>query len=311
LQGPPVITLLEPAAWSADGHVDGVIRDVRGPVPDDGLLNGAVMRMGDEQAGPVVAMAIQERIYPRKAPVHMHKSDSFRMALGEPIRVAGSTYAHGEFRLQSADTFYGPELWTDEVGTNQLLLMADRRGLKPYLTTAQEQQLVDAALADDVSLEGVAMHERDAVISQVIRNGFDAGLRAGHFDAGFTDTSAWPVLSDGSRIAVIALGDPVGGPLLLAWDRPPDAPELPAMRLASDLARLVVEGSCRVADVELSRLGFRLQQAETEHAPSAPGAAGCKELWILADRRGWPPATDERASGLLDEVTQLVDRTVA
>ncbi|HVU72870.1 MAG TPA: hypothetical protein VHE83_07900 [Mycobacteriales bacterium] len=285
-----MITLLEPATWTDDGHVDGVIRDVRQPLPDDGLLPGAVVRMGDDVSGPVVAMYIRAREFPRKAPVHLHKSDSFRMALGEPIRVAGATYAHGEFRLQSADTFYGPEHWSDDVGTNQLLLMADRRGLKPYLTDVSAQRLADAALADDVSLEGVAMHDRDAIVPHAITNGFGATLRTGHFDAGFTDTSTWPPLPDGTRVAVIALGDPRTGPLVLGFDRPSGGAAFPAFRLATDLIRLQVEGSADVGDRAVGRLGFRLQQSGSEHAASRPGPAGSKELWILADRTAWPPA---------------------
>jgi hypothetical protein len=316
-----VITLLESVTWH-NGHVDGVIRDIRRPVPEDGLLSGAILRMGDPGAGPVVAMSIEGRIFPRKAPVHLHKSDSFRMALGEPIRVGGTSYAHGEFRLQRADAFYGPEYWTDEVGTNQLLLMADRRGLKPYLTDAQLQRLADTALADDVSLEGVAMLPRDADVPHAIANSFGAALRPSHFDAGFTDTTGWSTLGDGSRLAAVVLGHRESGVLLLCWDRPPGAAALPAFRLNTDLVRLVVEGSCRIDDseepvgsterlggstespagqtrrsasrtsgVELGRLGFRLQQEGTWHGASRPGPSGSKELWIVADRRAWPPAT--------------------
>ncbi|WP_163551678.1 hypothetical protein [Candidatus Frankia alpina] len=307
-----MITLLGSATWH-NGHVDGVIRDIRRPVPDDGLLSGAILRMGDPGAGPVVAMSIEGRIFPRKAPVHLHKSDSFRMALGEPIRVGGTSYAHGEFRLQQADAFYGPEYWTDEVGTNQLLLMADRRGLKPYLTDAQLQRLADTALADDVSLEGVAMLPRDADVPHAIVNSFGAALRPNHVDAGFTDTTGWSMLCDGSRLAAVALGHRESGVLLLCWDRPPGAAALPAFRLGTDLVRLVVEGSCRIGEpdgpdgsadgpdsrtsrftgrpsgVELGRLGFRLQQEGTWHGESRPGPSGSKELWIVADRRAWPP----------------------
>lgn len=309
-----MISLLAPAPWSA-GRVDGLIRDIRRPIPDDGLLPGAVLRMGDEEAGPVVAMSIEGRLFPRKAPVHLHKSDSFRMALGEPLRVGGTSYAHGEFRLQRSDTFYGPEYWTDEVGTNQLLLMADRRGLKPYLTDAQLQRLADVALADDVSLENVALHPRDAVVDHQITNGFGARLRTGHFDAGFTGTGTWPALSEGSRLAAIALGDPRSGPLVLCWDRPPAAPGLPAFRLSTDLVRMVVGGSTRLGDAEFGRLGFRLQQADTRHDASAPGESGCHELWIVADRQGWSPTFDDDAGAagraVLSEATGLIEAVIA
>jgi hypothetical protein len=304
-----VITLVHPTTWRA-GVADGVVRDIRRPIPDDGLLSGAVLRMGDEESGPVVAMSIEGRMFPRTSPVHLHKSDSFRMALGEPIVVGRTSYGHGEFRLQRADSFYGPELWTDEVGTNQLLLMADRRGLKPYLTTAAEQRGVDAALAADVSLEGIAMLAREAPVEHAIANTFGAELRAGHFDGGFADTAAWPALADGSRFAVIALGDRPRGPVLLCWDRPATAVSLPGFRLDCDLVRLVVDGSCTVGTSRFGRLGFRLQQAATPQDRSSPGPQGVKELWIVADRLGWPPAVEAACGAEQRVILEQVDDAV-
>jgi hypothetical protein len=298
------ITLLQPTTWR-QGIADGVVRDVRQPIPDDGLLSGAVLRMGDERSGPVVALAIEERRFPRKSPVHLHKSDSFRMALGQPIVVGRTSYDHGEFRLQRADAFYGPEMWTDEVGTNQLLIMADRRGLRPYLTSDEDQRRVDLALADDVSLDGVAMLARDASVDHAITNNFGAELRAGHFDAGFTNTTSWPMLSDGSRVAAIALGDRLGGPLLLCWDRPAEAVPLSGFRFDGDLLRLVVDGSCTIGTRQLGRLGFRLQQAATSMEEWSPGRRGVKELWVVDDRRAWPPIIDP---GCRRETRLIVDQ---
>ena len=307
------ITLLEPTTWR-HGVADGVVRDVRQPIPADGLLSGAVLRMGDEVAGPVVAMTIEGRRFPRQSPVHLHKSDSFRMALGEPIVVGRTSYAHGEFRLQRADTFYGPELWTDEVGTNQLLLMADRRGLKPYLTTAEEQRRSDAALADDVSLEGVAMLGRENTVDHVITTNFGAQLHAGHFDGGFSDTEAWPALGDGSRLAAIALGDRMAGPLLLCWNRPAGAISLPGFRLDCDLLRLIVAGSCTIGEVRFGRLGFRLAQAASWIDGWSTGPEGVQELWVMADRRAWPPMLDRQwgaeARAIVEQVAGAVRATI-
>jgi hypothetical protein len=279
--------------WN-DGHADGVVRDTRVPHDDDGLLPGVSMALGADQGGPSVMLSITHRLYPRKAPVHKHKTDTFRMALGEPIVVGRTSYAHGEFRLQEVDTYYGPELWTDEVGTNQMLIMADRRGGKPYLTTPELQALSDMGRSAEEDLgEGYRQHDRDAEIVHVLRNNFGATVHAGHWDGGFTDTSAWPQLGDGTRLGVIAMGPVDEGPLLLCWDRPPDGHELPGFVAATDLLRLVVEGSVCIEDAggettTLGRLGFRLQQEGTTHGASRPGPGGLKELWFLADRRGVP-----------------------
>src|SRR2546421_5647262 len=263
------------------GHIDGLIRDDRIPHQDDGLLSGAAFSLGDAMGGPSVMMTITRRLYPKKAPTHLHKTDTFRMALGEPIVVGRTTYVHGEFRLQEVDSFYGPELWTDEVGTNQLLVMADRRGGRPFLTTPELQALSDMGRSAEEDLaDGYRQHERNAEVHHVIANNFGATAHAGHWDAGFTDTAGWPAMPDGSRLGVIAFGHPESGPVLLCWDRPPGV-TLPAFTAGADQARLVVEGSCRIGDRELPRLGFRLQQEATRHDRSASGPHGSKEWWML------------------------------
>ena len=285
----------------SDGQVsvaclDGVVRDVRQPLPDDGLLPGAVFGFGDHDSGPRVSLTIERRLYPRKAPIHMHKSDTFRMALGEPIIVGRTSYCHSEFRLQETDTFYGPELWTDEVGTNQLLIIADRRGAKPYLAAPERQGLVDQAVADDATVASVAMHERDARIEHHIVNNIGAQLHAGHWDAGFTMTGSWPELADGTRLAVIAFGEAESGPLLLCWDRPPGAVALPEIAVDTDVLRLIVHGSCILDGIERGRLGFRLQAAGVPCSSSKPGSHGVRELWCLASRSGLPMRIDSAGS---------------
>ena len=69
-------------------------------------------------------------------------SDDFKRRIGPAT--------HGNIcRLQQADAFYGPEIWTDEVGTNQLLLIADRRGITPFVVQADQQWRIDEALQRD------------------------------------------------------------------------------------------------------------------------------------------------------------------
>ncbi|MGE0878348.1 MAG: YegP family protein [Acidimicrobiia bacterium] len=295
--------------WT-DGHADGVVRDIRRPLPDDGLLPGAVFSLGDAAAGPSVMLTIEGRRFPKKAPTHLHKTDTFRMALGEPIVVGRTSYPHGRFRLQAVDTYYGPEYWNDETGTNQLLIMADRRGGKPYLTTPELQALSDMGRSAEEELgEGFRQHRREADVPHVITNNLGVALHAGHFDAGFDDTSSWPRLSDGTRLAVIAMGNPASGCLFLCWDRPAGAAPIPAFVAGTDLLRVVVEGSLILeGDTELPRLGFRLQQEGALHAASHPGQDGVKELWLVADRRAWRGGG--LASTLIDEVATHVDAVI-
>ena len=291
-------------------YVDGVVRDIRQPLPNDDLLPGAVFGFGDHESGPLVSLTIEGRRFPRKAPVHMHKSDTFRMALGEPIVVGRTSYPHGEFRLQETDTFYGPEYWTDEVGTNQLLIIADRRGAKPYLAAQERQALVDESLVADATVGGVEMHERDANIDHSIANNLGARSHAGHWDAGFTTSSSWPEMADGTRLAVIALGDRNHGPLLLCWDRPAGCVPLPGFIIGTDVLKLVVDGTSNVEGIERGRLAFRLQAAGVRVGPWISGRDGAREVWCLASRNGLPmrserPASKEAGALMLQVATEI------
>jgi hypothetical protein len=283
-----MIKLREDANWE-NGRLEGMVRDDRKDIPDDGLLSAASFSMGDPMGGPSVSLAITGRRFPKKTPVHKHKSDTFRMALGEPIVVGRRSYAHGEFRLQAVDTYYGPESWTDEVGTNQLLVMADRRGGRPYLTTPELQTLSDMGRSAEEDLgEGFRQHPPDATIAHEMRNNFGVSIHAGHWDAGFTDTSAWPEIGDGVRLGVIAMGPLVDGMLFLCWDRPAGAPEVSSFVTGTDLAIIVVGGESVTPTRTLHRFGFRLHQQGSEVESSRPGPDGVQELWLLADRRGAP-----------------------
>ena len=310
-----MITLRADGATWVDGHLDGLVRDDRVPQPEDGLASGASVSLGDPAGGPSAMLSITRRLFPKKAPTHLHKTDTFRMALGEPITVGRTSYAHGEFRLQQVDTFYGPEYWSDEVGTNQLLIMADRRGGRPFLTNPELQALSDMGRSAEQDLaEGFRQHERDAEVPHEILNNFGATVHAGHWDAGFTDTSAWPLLSDGSRLGVIAFGLPDSGPLLICWDRPAGATPWPAAAFGCDLLTLVVEGSMTLGNRDMERLAFRLQQEGTTSDRVTPGPEGVKALWLLADRRTWEPTLEdvsEAEAALAAEVAGEVDRTLS
>ena len=265
-----------------DDRVDGIVRDDRQPLPDDGLLPGASLSMGDPMGGPSAMLSITRRLFPKKAPVHKHKSDTFRMALGEPIVDGRRSYTHGEFRLQAADTFYGSEFWTDEVGTNQLLVMADRRGGKPYLTTPELQALSDMGRTAEEELgEGYRQHPADAHVDHAIRNNFGATIHAGHWDAGFNDTSSWPVVGPGIRLGIIAMGPLEDGPLFLCWDRTAGAGELPSFEAKTDLLQLVVDGSTVTPSATVPRLGFRVHQAEAKVEGSRPGPDGAQRAMAV------------------------------
>lgn len=292
------------------GAVDGIVRDLRVPQPADGLLSSLVALLGPHPSGPAVKLSIERRLYPRKAPVHLHKADTFRMALEAPIVVGRTSYDHGRFRLQAADTYYGPEYWDDKIGTNQMLVIADRRGSRVFCTTAELQQMADEARRAEAEAEeafGFSQLPRDAEVDHVIADSTGAGLHAGHWDGGFDEAASWPRLSDGTRLEVILMGDRRTGPLLLCFDRPAGA-AIPAFTSASDLLRLVVDGTTTIGDRLVPRRGFRVQQEGTRHGASVAGDCGSKELWLVGDRSTWAP---DVTGGVLADVVAEVERVVA
>jgi hypothetical protein len=223
------------------------------------------------------------------------------MALNDPIVVGRTSYPHGAFRLQAADSYYGPEYWTDEVGTNQLLIMADRRGVKPYLLDEPQYAAIQAAIDHEVETSDdlLSVSEplpRDAVVEQAIDNNFGATMHAGHWDGSFQERAGWPTLSDGSHVALIGMGHPANGPMLLCLDRPGGAPTLPGFDIRTDIVRLVVNGSVIVDEREMGRLAFRLEQSGSHHNGCRPGIDGCQELWFIADRNGVPTELDDAAA---------------
>lgn len=276
------------------------------------MLSGAVVAIGDPHTGPLISMTIEKRLYPRKAPIHLHKSDTFRMAFEQPIIVGRTSYPHGHFRLQRADALYGPEIWTDEVGTNQFLVMADRRGAKPYLATAEHQHLVDDSLDAEMTwLGGVCQHPRDANVSHALRVSFDTAEHAGHIDGGFADTHSWSLAEDGTRLAAMAIGDVLNGPLLVALDRPPHARRIGGFQVPSDMIRLVVGGASSLGARVLGRLGFRIVPADQPHDASAVEPGGAQELWTIADRSAWATIAVDGLEPILEAVSTLVDNFAA
>ena len=201
------------------------------------------------------------------------------------------------------------------MGTNQLLVMADRRGGRPFLTNPELQALSDLGRSAEEDLgAGYRQHERDAHVPHQIVDNLGSVMHAGHWDAGFTHTSSWPELSDGSRLGVIGFGLVDRGPLLVCWDRPAGATPWPAGPFGCDLLALVVEGSITHGDREMGRLAFRAQHEGAPSGSMVVGPHGARVLWLLADRRSWRPditgaeATAAQAA-LVDEVADQVDHT--
>ena len=178
-------------------------------------------------------------------------------------------------------------------------------GLRVVVTPMPGRELVSASLvirsgaADEPAelggatvLAARALTEgtevRDAIALTEAAERLGASIHAGHWDAGFTDTATWPVVGEGVRLGVIAMGPVLDGPLFLCWDRAPGSGALHAFEAGADLLQLVVDGSVLTDTDTVPRLGFRLHQEGARVEGSRPGPDGAKELWLFADRRRVP-----------------------
>jgi hypothetical protein len=89
---------------------------------------------------------------------------------------------------------------------------------------------------------------------------------------------------------------------------------IPGFRTACDLLRFVVDGAIVFdGELELGRRGFRLQHEDSEVSSSAPGTAGCQELWFLHDRRAMtigPTGSAFADSQILAEVAAQITAVI-
>ena len=105
-----------------------------------------------------------------------------------------------------------------------------------------------------------------------------------------------PVWLRSGRIAAAAgaMGDPDTGPIVLLTRVDGGGPAFGRFRLASDLVRLVVRGSCAIDGHAYVAGDMRAQIAGTPVGEAVAGPDGLDEVIVVADRRHLvPSATDD------------------
>ena len=85
----------------------------------------------------------------------------------------------------------------------------------------------------------------------------------------------------------------------------PNALEALAGRYATDMFRLVVEGSCRVGERTYRSHEFVTTAADVDQGPVVHGPEGSTQVVILADRRHWRPLTDDGVPVELPRITEI------
>jgi hypothetical protein len=247
--------------------------------------------MGDRATGPVVHLAA----YPEGAPVyrsqaHSHRSDSFRMAVGpgaEQFKDGAKWLGHGDFLLMGANDRYVETMGAD--GVHMFLLTADRRGWPHgYQQNLENNELMAAwpAMAEKFfeKEELWPVYESDDQAIHGLRASFAPVPKERRVWGSFTNRDGWHVMSDGSEVAVMFLGDSDRGPAVILSHNRPNTVEIGHHRLAADTFRLVLDGSVQVGETRYGPGQFRQSSASQDRGPVVHGPDGSSQVLVLADR---------------------------
>jgi hypothetical protein len=297
----------------ADGRIEGTYAAHDGwiPMPIDPTTVQARFFLGDPLSGPLVwlfhsaqAAAGTEEPRPEKPPApHLHRTPTFRIALGDQPRqmlLNNRWYGKGEYFLLDANKSYTDPNGIE--GFDTLLIFADRRGMHPAMKATAGlpsgeliafnarlfapfgEGLSSLHVTNDQAVGGAAISARD---------GLDHG---GQASGSLTDRAQWTALSDGSKVAVVRMGDAACGPAVIMSANAPGAVEAPAARCGADMLRVIAEGSCTI-DGRLYETGaFVASAAGSPVGEVVHGPQGSTQLIVVGDRRGWAPVDDHGAT---------------
>ena len=85
-----------------------------------------------------------------------------------------------------------------------------------------------------------------------------------------------------------AWGEKATGPVVLLLHAAPGSVALPRLTAGTESVLLVVGGSCRVGESELSSGDFRMAAADLPLHPVTAGDDGLDAVFLVADRRALP-----------------------
>jgi hypothetical protein len=278
--------------------------------------------MGDPGIGPVVTALTKvpgsvpgltdDLIEDRSQLSHFHRSDVFRMAIGdEPDQInhAGKHLGPNDFFVMRASKRYNESLGRGNV--RFLDIYADRRGLpatmvRDAIHPAYEEDL--EAVVGALFCTPPHFHRTDETVATGIATSFADIPAGGRLHSTIADQEGWTSLSDGSVLAVAAIGDPKSGPLVILSRTAPGVHE-PEASWDTDVYRLVIGGSCTVGGITLRQRQFRAVEAGVAEGEVVHGPDGSTQVLVIADRRQWRPKFGGD-SQRYDEVAAVIGKTL-
>jgi hypothetical protein len=241
-------------------------------------LDVAALFFGDEQCGPVLFLFATPpgRSLPASDP-HGHASDTWRMPLRGSFKMGRTEYGPGDARFQRGWRTYPSDNFPSGPDGGWLaLLFADRRGTRVQRLGHDETAPggAEQAVAEWVGLPTDPDREQ-AVPASLLLTPFGDGVRTGHVNVSFNDTSGWIDTAPGVSRLISRIGAAGGGPVVVLSEFGPDATAPSNPHPHGKIVRLVVHGSCTIDGQECAagevRLGGPHSTAELVAGPHGTG----------------------------------------
>jgi hypothetical protein len=233
------------------------------------------------------------------------------MTLRGAMRMGRSNYRPGEFRFNAGGKAYpsdnlalGPE------GGWAMIFFADRRGteIRPVVPKPSQETLNSMA-QEKVLAEwgGLRVDESDECGESCLITTLGELNNAGGLEGAFADPDSWRKGADGRAAVSAVLNDATRGPLFVFSSAPPGVECIPSGGIATEVVRVIVDGSCTIGDTDYSCGDVRLEETNITPETAKAGPRGVKEVLIFGDRHGvfttsamstWPQLIEDDVNAL-------------
>jgi hypothetical protein len=238
---------------------------------------------------------------------------------GDDMLVGRTIYGVGDYRLQEAGKWYGPEgpgprHASGEVGMRMLLCFADKRGYRIHPFKEEVWPTVNAIEAPLIPMyEKVGCHPthpEDSMGYPGIATSWGVSPRAGRVDGSFEETEGWSRVG-GTQMGAFTVGEPASGSVFLTAIAPPGGTVMPRSTWATEVMTVVVVGSCSIEGARYEPGDIRIQESGVPHPEITHGDDELQVMIVVGDRRLARPTVDEgdpAAQAWVDDFARLLER---
>lgn len=266
------------------------------PVPGMGDFGFQAIVMGDETAGPYLAVvAIPPRTDPLPLfPAHGHGTDTWRITLRGEMNMGARKYLPGEFRYQAGNKPYGSDdlAWGPDWGFS-IVMMADRRGAPSFPPDRDPQKIREARARTKPLYEWLGFETvEDYAQPQGVATTLPRAARAPHVEGSFAQSTTWQEVTPGVRVSAGLLGHAEAGPLLLHVHAQPGCVAFPASCFKTEVLHIGSSGSGDIDSRSIGEGDLRLIASGIRSPALVAGEAGYCGTVVFGDRRGLRASLD-------------------